>query len=150
MSFLPEATIAEIKQAAKQAQADEFIEKLPKGYETLVGERGVKLSGGQRQRIAIARAFLKNAPILILDEATSSLDSQSEQAIQTSLEKLMKGRTVIAIAHRLSTLKEMDRIVVIENGKIVEDGNPDSLLKKSQGIFKNMWDHQISGFIIDD
>ncbi|HUQ85137.1 MAG TPA: ABC transporter ATP-binding protein [Candidatus Limnocylindrales bacterium] len=146
----PGATVAEIKHAAVAAQADEFIEKMPNGYETLVGERGVKLSGGQRQRIAIARAFLKNAPILILDEATSSLDSQSEQSIQISLEKLMKGRTVIAIAHRLSTLKEMDRIVVIENGKISEDGDPEELLKKSNGKFKNMWDHQIKGFIVDE
>lgn len=146
----PEAKDVEIRHAAKLAQADEFIDVLPNGYETLVGERGVKLSGGQRQRIAIARAFLKNAPILILDEATSSLDSQSEQAIQQSLEKLMRGRTVIAIAHRLSTLKEMDRIVVIENGKIVEDGPPEELLKKSNGSFKKMWDHQVKGFIVDD
>lgn len=146
----PSATDAEIKHAARSAQADEFIDNLPNKYETLVGERGVKLSGGQRQRIAIARAFLKNAPILILDEATSSLDSQSEQAIQLSLEKLMKGRTVIAIAHRLSTLKEMDRIIVIENGKIVEDGNPEELLSKSKGKFKAMWDHQVKGFIVDE
>ena len=141
---------SEVKQAAKLSQADEFINNLPHGYDTLVGERGVKLSGGQRQRIAITRAFLKNAPILILDEATSSLDSQSEQAIQTSLHTLMRGRTVIAIAHRLSTLKEMDRIVVLEDGKIVEDGAPAELLKKQKGIFKNMWDHQVKGFIIDD
>ena len=145
----PEASDAQIKKAAKMAQADGFIESLPEGYNTLVGERGVKLSGGQRQRIAIARAFLKNAPILILDEATSSLDSESEQAIQDSLEKLMKGRTVLAIAHRLSTLKKMDRIVVIKEGKIVEDGNPEDLLVNKNGSFKNMWDHQISGFIID-
>ncbi len=146
----PDATAAKVHEAAKLAQADEFIEKLPKGYDTLVGERGVKLSGGQRQRIAIARAFLKNAPILILDEATSSLDSESEHKIQESLEKLMKGRTVIAIAHRLSTLKEMDRIIIIKNGKIVEDGNPEVLLKKKNSIFKDMWDHQVKGFIIDD
>lgn len=146
----PEATLEQVKQAAKLANADDFIEKLPKEYETLVGERGVKLSGGQRQRIAIARAFLKNAPIVILDEATSSLDSQSEHAIQMSLEKLMKERTVIAIAHRLSTLKKMDRIVVIKDGKIIEDGNPDDLLKKENGIFKTMWDHQVKGFIVDN
>ncbi len=146
----PEATGEDVIRAAKLAQADEFIRKLPKGYETLVGERGVKLSGGQRQRIAIARAFLKNAPILILDEATSSLDSQSEQLIQESLETLMKGRTVIAIAHRLSTLKEMDRIIVIENGKIAEDGDPEELLKKPNGKFKKMWDHQVKGFIVDE
>ncbi len=146
----PAATDTQVKAAAKAAQADEFIKKLPDGYETLVGERGVKLSGGQRQRIAIARAFLKNAPILILDEATSSLDSESEHAIQESLEKLMKGRTVIAIAHRLSTLKEMDRLVILQDGKIAEDGTPEELLKKSDGIFKKMWDHQVSGFIIDE
>lgn len=146
----PDATIEEITQAAKLANAHEFIKQLPQGYETMVGERGVKLSGGQRQRIAIARAFLKNAPIIILDEATSSLDSESERAIQESLETLMKHRTVIAIAHRLSTLKEMDRILVIKEGKIVEDGNPDELLKKPNGIFKNMWDHQVKGFIVDE
>lgn len=146
----PGATDQEIRRAANQAQAHDFIESLPKKYQTLVGERGVRLSGGQRQRIAIARAFLKNAPILILDEATSSLDSQSEQLIQDSLEKLMKGRTVIAIAHRLSTLKEMDRIIVIENGKIVEDGNPEELLKRKNGKFKIMWDHQVKGFIVDE
>jgi ATP-binding cassette subfamily B protein len=146
----PEALDSEIKHAAKLAQADKFIEQLPEGYNTTVGERGVKLSGGQRQRIAIARAFLKKAPILILDEATSSLDSESEQAIQDSLEKLMKGKTVIAIAHRLSTLKKMNRIVIIENGKIVEDGLPEDLLKKANGIFKNMWDHQVKGFLVDE
>ncbi len=137
----------EIKEAASLSQASEFIEQLPLGYDTLVGERGLKLSGGQRQRIAIARAFLKNAPIVILDEATSSLDSQSEHAIQESIEELMKKRTVIAIAHRLSTLKKMDRIIVIENGKIVEDGLPDELIKKPNGTFKKLWDHQINGFI---
>ncbi|MBA3724527.1 MAG: ABC transporter ATP-binding protein [Candidatus Levybacteria bacterium] len=136
--------------AAQRSEASEFIESLPHGYDTLVGERGVKLSGGQRQRIAIARAFLKDAPIVILDEATSSLDSQSEHAIQDSIEKLMKHRTVIAIAHRLSTLKKMDRIVVIADGKVIEDGLPDELLKKPNGVFKNMWDHQVNGFIIDD
>lgn len=146
----PKATKTQVKSAAKSAQADAFIQKLPHDYDTLVGERGVKLSGGQRQRVAIARAFLKNAPILILDEATSSLDSESEHAIQLALERLMKGRTVIAIAHRLSTLKKMDRLVIIEEGKIVEDGSPEDLLKKENGIFKNMWDHQVSGFIVDD
>src|SRR5579859_2699320 len=146
----PHATDEEVVVAAKLAQAHDFIEKLPKKYDTLVGERGVKLSGGQRQRIAIARAFLKNAPILLLDEATSSLDSESEHAIQISLEHLMKGRTVIAIAHRLSTLKEMDRIIIIDNGKIVEDGAPQTLLAKKNGIFKHMWDHQVKGFIVDE
>lgn len=146
----PSASDPQVKSAAKSAQADGFIETLPAGYETLVGERGVKLSGGQRQRIAIARAFLKNAPILILDEATSSLDSESEHAIQLSLEKLMKDRTVIAIAHRLSTLKKMDRIVILENGKISEDGTPEDLLSRPNGVFKKMWDHQVKGFIIDE
>ena len=146
----PSATDAEVKHAAKLANADEFIEHLPQAYETLVGERGVKLSGGQRQRIAIARAFLKKAPIIILDEATSSLDSESEHAIQISLDELMKDKTVIAIAHRLSTLKKMDRIVVIDNGKIIEDGSPDNLMEKPKGIFKGMWDHQVKGFIIDE
>ena len=145
----PRASDTEIMTAAKQAQAHEFLAKLPSGYETLVGERGVKLSGGQRQRVAIARAFLKNAPILVLDEATSSLDSESEQAIQEALVKLMQGKTVIAIAHRLSTLKRMDRIVIIDDGKIVEDGRPKVLLRKKDGLFKNMWDHQVKGFILD-
>lgn len=146
----PRATMADIEHASKLAQSHEFISKLPKAYDTLVGERGVKLSGGQRQRIAIARAFLKNAPILILDEATSSLDSESEHAIQESLEKLMKDKTVIAIAHRLSTLKKMDRILVLADGKIVEDGSPDNLMKRKNGLFKSMWEHQIKGFIVDE
>jgi len=145
----PKATDDDVQKAARLAHADDFIQKLPEKYKTLVGERGLKLSGGQRQRIAIARAFLKKAPILILDEATSSLDSASEQKIQESLDMLMKEKTVIAIAHRLSTLKKMDRIIVIESGKIIEDGNPDELLKKHKGIFKNMWDHQVKGFITD-
>ncbi len=144
-----DASEEEIQNAAKLAQADEFIDKLPQGYETLVGERGLKLSGGQRQRIAIARAFLKNSPILILDEATSSLDSESENLIQMSLDKLMKHRTVIAIAHRLSTLRKMDRIIVIEDGKIIEDGSLNDLLKKQKGLFKEMWEHQVKGFILD-
>lgn len=145
----PSASRAQLISASKQAQAHDFIQSLPNGYETLVGERGVKLSGGQRQRVAIARAFLKNAPVLILDEATSSLDSESEHAIQLSLDRLMKGRTVIAIAHRLSTLKKMDRIVFVENGKIIEDGSPHDLLKKPGGLFKKMWNHQVKGFIVD-
>lgn len=140
----------QVIKAARMAQADEFIRRLPKGYMTMVGERGVKLSGGQRQRVAIARAFLKNAPIIVLDEATSSLDTESERTIQNSLDSLMKGRTVIAIAHRLSTLKKMDRIVVIENGRILEDGAPDKLLRNKDGHFKKMWEHQVKGFIIDD
>jgi len=146
----PESSTSDVKRAAKLAQIHKFIENLPKGYNTLVGERGLKLSGGQRQRIAIARAFLKNSPILILDEATSSLDSESEHAIQESLEALIENKTVIAIAHRLSTLKKMDRIVIIEDGKIVEDGNPGKLLKKRDGKFRKMWDHQVKGFIVDE
>jgi ABC-type multidrug transport system fused ATPase/permease subunit len=145
----PDASDADIKQSAKLAHADDFIKELLFGYDTLVGERGVKLSGGQRQRIAIARAFLKNAPILILDEATSSLDSESEHAIQESLDKLMKNRTVIAIAHRLSTLKKMDRIVVIDKGKIIEDAGPNELLNRPDSLFKKLWDHQVKGFIIE-
>jgi ATP-binding cassette, subfamily B, bacterial len=144
----PNALKKEVIQAAKLAQAHDFIAKLPKGYDTLVGERGIKLSGGQRQRIAIARAFLKNSPILVLDEATSSLDSESEHAIQISLDKLLKNKTVIAVAHRLSTLKKMDRIVVVDDGKIIEEGNPSDLLKKKDGAFKNMWEHQVKGFIL--
>lgn len=146
----PKASRENVIQAAELAQAHDFITKLPKDYETLVGERGIKLSGGQRQRIAIARAFLKKAPILVLDEATSSLDSESEQAIQISLDKLFKRKTVIAIAHRLSTLRKMDRIVVIDKGKIVEDGEPSLLLQNPNGIFKNMWDNQVKGFILDE
>ncbi len=124
------ASDEEVINAAKSAYADEFIRQLPHGYHSRVGERGVMLSGGERQRIAIARAMLKNAPILILDEATSALDSESEMYIQKSLKKLMRGKTVIAIAHRLSTLREMDRLVVMDNGKIVEEGSHDELLKR--------------------
>lgn len=130
------ASDEEVINAAKQAYADEFIRALPNGYESRVGERGVMLSGGERQRIAIARAILKNAPILILDEATSALDSDSEQFIQKSLKKLMKGKTVIAIAHRLSTLKEMDRLIVMDNGRIVEEGSHDELLRQKGDYYK--------------
>ncbi len=112
----------------------------------MVGERGIKLSGGERQRVAIARAMLKNAPILVLDEATSSLDSVSEEYIQKSLDTLMKGKTTIVIAHRLSTIQKMDRIIVLENGKIVEEGNHSVLLKKN-GVYANLWNHQSGGFI---
>lgn len=124
------ASDEEVIKAAKIAYADEFIQKLPHGHNSKVGERGVMLSGGERQRIAIARAVLKNAPILVLDEATSALDSESEQYIQKSLKKLMRGKTVIAIAHRLSTLREMDRLVVLDNGKIIEEGAHDELLAR--------------------
>ncbi len=131
-----DATDEEVEAAAKQAFADEFIKQLPDGYDSKVGERGVLLSGGERQRIAIARAILKNAPILILDEATSALDSQSENYIQQSLKKLMKGKTVIAIAHRLSTLKEMDSLVVMDKGKIVEQGSHDELLAHKGAYYR--------------
>lgn len=129
------ATDEEVIVAARMAYADEFIRELPQGYQSKVGERGVMLSGGERQRIAIARAILKNAPILILDEATSALDSLSEQYIQKSLKKLMKGKTVIAIAHRLSTLKEMDRLIVIDKGKIVEEGTHEDLLSRRRAYY---------------
>jgi ATP-binding cassette subfamily B protein len=142
----PGATEEEVIEAAKRANALEFIEKLPEGFETLVGERGVKLSGGQRQRIAIARAILKDAPILILDEATSALDSESEMLIQDALQKLMKGRTSIVIAHRLSTISHLDRIIVMEDGKIIEDGAHTTLLKK-KGQYAKLWGHQSGGFI---
>lgn len=141
------ASDSEIRHAAKQANALEFIEQLPDGLDTLVGERGVKLSGGQRQRIAIARAILKDAPILVLDEATSALDSESEKLIQASLETLMKGRTSIVIAHRLSTIAKLDRIVVLENGKIIEDGRHAELLKIKNGTYARLWNHQSGGFI---
>ncbi|HRJ06180.1 MAG TPA: ABC transporter ATP-binding protein [Candidatus Saccharibacteria bacterium] len=136
----------DVTDAAKQAHALEFIDLLPKGMDTLVGERGVKLSGGQRQRIAIARAMLKDAPILVLDEATSALDSESEKLIQDSLGELMKGRTSIVIAHRLSTIAKLDRIIVLDDGKIVEDGTHKELLAKN-GIYANLWNHQSGGFI---
>ena len=143
----PSASLDEIIEVAKQAHAHEFIEKLPQGYDTMVGERGVKLSGGQKQRVAIARAMLKNAPILILDEATSALDSKSEILIQKALHKLMVGKTVIAIAHRLSTLREMDRIIVLDSGLVVEDGNHQSLKDKEDGVYSKLWNHQSDGFI---
>jgi len=134
--------------AAKKAHAHEFIEQLPQKYDSLVGERGIKLSGGQRQRIAIARAFLKNAPILILDEATSQLDSVTERYIQESLWELMQGKTTLVIAHRLSTLLHMDRILVFDKGVIVQDGKHEDLLK-TEGLYKTLWDAQIGGFLLD-
>jgi len=144
----PDASDQEIIDSAMKAQAHEFITALPKGYDTMVGERGVKLSGGQKQRVAIARAMLKDAPILVLDEATSALDSESEVEIQKALELLMEGRTVIAVAHRLSTLRKMDRIIVLENGQIIEDGQHDAL-SKGGGIYEKLWNHQAGGFLVD-
>ena len=140
------ATDVEVEEVAKKAYAHTFINKLSQGYDTLVGERGVKLSGGQRQRIAIARAMLKDAPILVLDEATSALDSESEVSIQRALHKLMVGKTVVAIAHRLSTLREMDRIIVLENGAVVEDGTHDALIAFG-GVYARLWEHQAGGFL---
>lgn len=145
----PNAKKKDIVEAAELAQAHEFIENLPQGYNSVVGERGIKLSGGERQRVVIARAILKNAPILLLDEATSALDSESEVAIQEALKKLMQGKTVIAIAHRLSTLREMDRLLVMEKGKIIEDGTHDELLRKG-GKYSDLWTHQAGGFLQDD
>lgn len=142
------ASQSAIEAAAKVAHAHEFIKDLPEGYKTLVGERGVKLSGGQRQRIAIARAMLKDAPILVLDEATSALDSESEVLIQDALWKLMEGRTAIVIAHRLSTIQKMDRIIVLDNGKIAEQGTHKELLEKN-GTYAGLWAHQTGGFLED-
>ena len=144
-----DATDYEMIEVAKKAQAHDFIEQLPQKYDSLVGERGVKLSVGQRQRIAIARAFLKNAPVLILDEATSALDSESEVAVQKALHVLMEGKTVFAIAHRLSTLREMNRILVFKDGQIVEDGNHRTLLRNKDGVYSSFWSHQAGGFIKD-
>jgi ATP-binding cassette subfamily B protein len=141
-----DATDEDVLVAAHLAHCDEFIDSLPYGYQTYVGERGVKLSGGERQRVAIARAILKNAPILILDEATSSLDSHSEALIQDALVTLIKGKTTIVIAHRLSTIREMDRIIVIEKGKIIEDGIHAELANKEGGLYKKLWDLQAGGF----
>jgi ATP-binding cassette subfamily B protein len=142
----PDASDEEVFEAARRARCHDFIMELPEKYQTFVGERGIKLSGGERQRIAIARAILKNAPILVLDEATSSLDSESESLIQAALDELMKGKTTIVIAHRLSTIMRMDRIVVIDGGKVVDSGTHDELLTKA-GIYKKLWDIQAGGFI---
>ena len=143
------ATDEEVIDAAKQAHCHEFIAGLAEGYDTFVGERGVKLSGGERQRVAIARAILKNAPILVLDEATSALDSESEHLIQDALQTLMRGKTVIVIAHRLSTIMKMDRIVVIEDGRIVSDGTHDELLSQESNLYKKLWSIQAGSFITE-
>ncbi len=141
-----DATDKEVIDAAKKANCHDFISTLPYGYDTYVGERGIKLSGGERQRVAIARAILKNAPILALDEATSSLDSESEALIQSALHELMKGRTAIVIAHRLSTIMQMDRIIVIDEGRVVSSGTHRDLLEE-EGIYKKLWEIQAGGFI---
>jgi ATP-binding cassette subfamily B multidrug efflux pump len=149
----PEATDEQIIAAARRAEAWDFIKDLKdasgrQGLNTHVGERGVKLSGGQRQRIAIARVMLKDAPILVLDEATSALDSEIEAAIQDSLYRLMEGKTVIAIAHRLSTIAAMDRLVVIDDGRIVEEGSHSDLLA-AEGLYSRLWAHQSGGFLAE-
>jgi len=141
-----DATDEEVKQASILAHCEDFISRLPLGYETYVGERGVKLSGGERQRVAIARAILKDAQILVLDEATSALDSESEMLIRDALQNLIKNKTTIVIAHRLSTVRAMDRIIVIEDGKIIEDDKHDELINKDGGLYKRLWDLQAGGF----
>ena len=137
----PDATQEEIEQAARNANSWEFINNLPEGFNTLTGERGVKLSGGQRQRVAIARAMLIDAPILVLDEATSALDSESEAIVQDALLRLMQGRTTIVVAHRLSTVASLDRIVVLKQGVIVEDGSHEELVK-ANGEYARLWNRQ--------
>ena len=141
----PDATMEEIREAARAANALEFIEALPQGFATITGERGIKLSGGQRQRIAIARAMLADCPILVLDEATSALDSESEAAVQEALARLMEGRTAIVVAHRLSTVASLDRIVVLSQGRIVEDGPHAELVAKG-GDYARLWNRQTGAF----
>ncbi len=145
----PDASRSDIEEAACLANAHDFICAQPKGYATLVGERGVKLSGGERQRVALARAFLANAPILVLDEATSSLDSESEAAIQEAMERLMVGRTSIVIAHRLSTVRMLDRILVFDHGRVVEQGSHDMLVQKPGGTYQRLFEKQALGLISD-
>ena len=146
----PDATAAEIEDAARRAHAHEFIARLPDGYGTLVGERGIRLSGGERQRVAIARAILADAPLLILDEATSSLDSVTEHHIQKAIEHLLEGRTAILIAHRLSTIRRVDRILVFEGGRIVEEGTHDALMARADGAYRRLYDMQALGFVDQD
>jgi ATP-binding cassette subfamily B multidrug efflux pump len=150
----PDAGDVEMIRAAERAEAQDFIAHLADakgrtGYDAHVGERGVKLSGGQRQRVAIARVMLKDAPILLLDEATSALDSEAEAAIQQSLYKLMEGKTVIAIAHRLSTIAAMDRLVVLDQGRVAEEGDHATLLARG-GLYARLWEHQTGGFLGDE
>jgi ATP-binding cassette subfamily B multidrug efflux pump len=150
----PDASESMMMEAARRAKADDFIATLSdakgrKDYDAHVGERGVKLSGGQRQRIAIARVMLKDAPILVLDEATSALDSEVEAAIQENLYRLMEGKTVIAIAHRLSTIAAMDRLVVMDNGRIIEEGSHDDLVARG-GLYAQLWLRQSGGFLLED
>lgn len=138
----PGATQAEIEHAARQASAHDFIMRLPKGYDTMVGERGVKLSGGERQRVAIARAFLADAPILILDEATSSLDSESEVLIQQAMERLMEGRSTLVVAHRLSTVRALDRLLVMDHGRVIEEGDHETLIRRPGGVYRRLFERQ--------
>ena len=137
------ASLKEVKQAAQAAYADEFIRVLPNGYGTMIGDRGIRLSGGQRQRLAIARAILRNPPILILDEATSQLDTESERQVQEAIEHLMAGRTVFVIAHRFSTVQNADRIIVLDEGKLVQNGTNESLLREG-GVYKRLYDLQFN------
>ena len=146
----PKAVPREVEEAAFLANAHEFIRRQPKGYATLVGERGVKLSGGERQRVALARAFLANTPILVLDEATSSLDSESEALIQEAMERLIAGRTAIVIAHRLSTVRMLDRILVFDRGEVVEEGTHDELVQRTGGTYKRLFERQVMGLLVDD
>jgi ATP-binding cassette subfamily B protein len=143
----PSATPEQIEHAARLANAHGFIARLPRGYATLVGERGVKLSGGERQRVAIARAFLADAPVLVLDEATSSLDSESELLIQQAMERLLAGRTALVIAHRLSTIRAMDRILVFDRGRIAEQGTHAALLTQDGGLYRRLFRHQTAGLL---
>jgi ATP-binding cassette subfamily B protein len=146
----PGASLAEITRAAKLANAHDFIDRQQKGYATLVGERGVKLSGGERQRVALARAFLADAPILILDEATSSLDSESEALIQEAMQRLIVGRTALIIAHRLSTVRMLDRILVFDQGRIVEEGTHDELVRRDGGTYKRLFEKQALGLLVPE
>ena len=142
----PTASVEQVEQAARQANAHEFITRLDEGYDTLVGERGIKLSGGERQRVAIARAILADAPILVLDEATSSLDSVTELQIQEAIATLMRGRTAIVVAHRLSTIRAADRILVFADGEIVEQGTHETLMSRDSGTYKKFFNIQSEGF----